>query len=189
MRYRLTEPLSLIFGGRYQNDSVRNAGNVASVPSGNSESWGAELEVQYQFDIGLRLYGAVVLLKTKLGDFSFQGCSGDNCDGNQYGEAPELKASFGGEYNHASGIFGSIATSYTGEIYQGIVNSDDLEVGSSFVVDARIGYDFGRYRVSAYANNLLDESYMTGIISPGGAYAFIGLERSEREKIVRNYST
>ena len=278
LRYRLTGPLSLIVGGRYQNDSVKNSGKVESVPAGgsnydldsdfdvflpkfglslnvtgnqtvaltasrgyrqgfaetlvgsnetvdvdpeyvwsyeiayrisaldnklllgsnlfyndytdqqvavvdpdfaplsntvnagNSESWGAELEAQYLFDFGLRLYGAVGLLKTQLGDFSFQGCSGDNCDGNQYGEAPELTASFGGEYNHASGAFGSIATSYTGEFYQGIVNSDDLEVGSSFVVDARIGYDFGWYRVSAYANNLLDENYMTGIISPNEAY-------------------
>ena len=292
LRYRLTGPLSLILGGRYQRDSVHNSGNVATVPAGgshydldsdfnvflpklglsmdvagnqtvavtasrgyrqgfaetlvgsdetidvdpeyvwsyeiayristlnskllaganlfyndytdqqvavvnpefaplsntvnagNSESWGAELEAQYIFDFGLRLYGAVGLLKTKLGDFSFEGCPQGNCDGNQYGEAPELTASFGGEYTHASGMFGSIATSYTGEFYSGIVNSGSLEVDSSFVVDARIGYDFGWYRASVYANNVFDEHYMTGIISPNEAYVgdprAMGIEVSTR---------
>ena len=81
-------------------------------------------------------------------------------------------------------MFGSIATSYTGEFYSGIVNSGSLEVDSSFVVDARIGYDFGWYRASVYANNVFDEHYMTGIISPNEAYVgdprAMGIEVSTR---------
>lgn len=278
LRYSLTERLSLLAGGRYQKDNVRNAGNVESIPAGgstydldsdfdvflpklglslnvtdnqtlaltanrgyrqgfsetlvgtseivdvdpeyvwsyeiayrvsalngklvlgtnvfyndytdqqvavvdsqfaplsntlnagDSSSWGTEVEAQYAFAFGLRLYGALGLLKTELGDFSSEACPNDSCDGNQYGEAPEMTASLGGDYKHASGVFGSISTSYTGEFYKGIINSKDLEVGSSFVVDAKIGYEFGQYRVSAYANNLLDENYMTGIIAPNEAY-------------------
>lgn len=138
--------------------------------AGDSSSWGAELEAQYGFEFGLRLYGSLGLLKTELGDFPFEDCPDQRCDGNQYGEAPEVTASFGGDYRHSSGVFGSIATSYTGEFYKGIINSDDLEVGSSVVVDAKIGYDFGLFQVSAYANNLLDENYLTGINSPNEAY-------------------
>ncbi|CAA0108751.1 Ferric-pseudobactin BN7/BN8 receptor [Halioglobus japonicus] len=138
--------------------------------AGDSESWGAELEAQYALGNGLSLYGAVGVLKTKLGDFPADVCDG-GCDGNQYSEAPEVTASLGGDYRHSSGFFASIATSYTGEFYRTIINSADTEVDSSFVVDVKLGYDFGHFRVSTYVNNVLDENYLTGINSENSAYA------------------
>ncbi|GAB3292096.1 TonB-dependent receptor [Parahaliea aestuarii] len=144
--------------------------------AGDSESWGAEIEAQLAFDNGLRIYGSLGLLETELGDFPAEDCSNGSCDGNQYSEAPEVTASLGGEYRHDSGFFASLAASYTDSFYRSVDNADDLEVDSSFVVDAKIGYDFGHFRVSAYANNVFDEEYLTGISNANSA--FIGDPRA-----------
>ncbi len=134
--------------------------------AGDSQSWGSEIEVQYFFGSGFNIYAALGLLKTELGDFPAIDCDDGSCDGNQYSEAPEVTASLGGEYRHSNGFFASVSSSYTDSFYKTINNQADLVVDSNFLVNAIVGWDFGHYRINAYANNLFDEEYLTGIVSP-----------------------
>ena len=76
-----------------------------------------------------------------------------------------VAAALGGAYQHSSGVFFSIATSYTGEFYKNVANSSDLEVGDVFLVDAKLGYHYRNMHFSMYLNNAFNENYLTGISS------------------------
>lgn len=149
---------------------------VNTLNAGDSTAYGLELESQYAFDNGIFLYSALGLVKTELGEFNSTDCAVGDCEGNSYSEAPELTASIGGEYKHQSGLFVSVAGSYTGSYFRNIDNSDDLKVDSYYLLNASLGYDFERFSVRVHGNNLFNEKYLTG--SPSPEQAYIGDERN-----------
>lgn len=157
-----------VFYNDYQDqqiavDSPEFPGFVYTDNAGDSESWGLELETQYNAGNGFTAYASLGLLKTELGDFDDVECDGGSCSGNEFSEAPEVTGALGGSYQHSSGLFISLATNYTGEFYRNIANGDDLEVDDVFLVDTMIGYQYHNYRVSLYVDNVFDEDYLTGI--------------------------
>ncbi|MEM1110657.1 MAG: TonB-dependent receptor [Pseudomonadota bacterium] len=130
--------------------------------AGDSSSYGAEVEMRYLFGNGLSIYAALGLIETELGDFPDPICDRGNCEGNEFTDAPPLTASLGGEYFHSNGFFASLAASYTDAFFQEIDNGANTEVDSNVLVNGMIGWQFKRFRVSAYVNNLFDEEYFTG---------------------------
>ncbi len=148
---------------------------------GKSHSYGAELEGKYNFGNGLKVFGAIGLLKTEFDDLEAPvlcAASGGNCQGNEFPEAPNLTLSFGGSYHHQSGLFAAFDASYTGDYYSStdVNNLQELEVESYLIVNAKVGYEFGQYTASIFAKNLFDEEYITGIES-GRTNASIGDSR------------
>lgn len=138
---------------------------------GESESYGAELEMQYMLSSEFSIYGALGLLETELGNFNDAQCPNENCAGNEYAEAPNITASLGGQYRHSSGFYASLSASYTGKSYaSSFNNSDSLELDDYILLNTKIGYDFEYVNVSAYVSNLLDEDYLTGLVSEDRAY-------------------
>ena len=133
--------------------------------AGDSEAYGFEFEGQYQFRNGIRAFASLGYLKTELGDFDDQSCTDGDCSGNSYSEAPELTAALGADYRHGSGFYANIATSYTDEFFWTIENEDSLIVDDVFLVNVKAGYDFSNYSVGVFVDNLLDEDYLTGILS------------------------
>lgn len=145
-----------------------------TVNAGQSESYGAEVEVQHAFDNGLSLYAALGLLHTELGNFDSVSCDGGSCEGLEYPQAPEVTASLGGLYKHASGFFASLSGSYTGDYFSkaygdNLTEAQALIIDDSVVFDTKIGYEFSQVTVSLYIDNLLDEDYLTGMYSPDEA--------------------
>jgi iron complex outermembrane recepter protein len=134
---------------------------------GESISYGAEIEGRYDFGNGLTMFGAVGLLKTEFKDFVSEACapSGGTCDGNEFPEAPHLTFSFGGTYKHASGFFGSASASYTGDYYtkNDVNNQSQFKIENFFLVNAKVGYEYQNMTLSLFADNLLDEQYITGL--------------------------
>ncbi|MEM1155939.1 MAG: TonB-dependent receptor, partial [Pseudomonadota bacterium] len=133
--------------------------------AGDSEAYGAEFEANVNFGYGFTAYAALGLLDTELGAIPSDDCPGGSCDGNAYPQAPEVTASLGGAYEHDSGFFASIATSYTDDYFQEIENEPGIEVDDVFLVNLVAGYEYRNYRVSVYANNVFDEDYLTSIFS------------------------
>lgn len=145
---------------------------------GEAHSYGAEIEGNYDFGNGFRVFGAVGLLKTEfdeLEDPILCAPSGGNCSGNEFPEAPNLTLSFGGSYRHHSGLLVALDANYTGDYYSttDVNNLQVFEIDSRFLVNAKLGYEFGQYTASIFAKNLFDEQYITGI-SPGITSASIG---------------
>ncbi|KQQ46109.1 TonB-dependent receptor [Rhizobium sp. Leaf311] len=164
-----------IFYYDYKNQQVplefdpRFPGQTISLNAAESHSYGAELDIRYSFDNGLELFGGLGLMKTKFdkGDFA----------GNEFPEAPSLTASFGGIYKHESGLFAGGDVSFTDGYYsKGDVNN--LRSLDSFtVLNANIGYEKDNFKITAFAQNLLDEEYLTSIAT-NGQTATVGEGRS-----------
>lgn len=148
--------------------------------AGRSESYGAELEGRYNFDIGLNVFASLGLLKTKILDFPDSACapSGGNCAGNQFPEAPQVTFAAGGVYQHDSGWFVSADGSYTGSYFSGgdINNTSTRKVDDFFVANAKVGYRLENLSASVYVKNVFDEKYLTSI-APSLMEATVGDSR------------
>ncbi|MDX2287930.1 MAG: TonB-dependent receptor [Hyphomicrobiaceae bacterium] len=144
---------------------------------GSSHSYGAEFEGNYDFGIGLKVFGAVGLLKTEFDELEDAVCapSGGSCKGNEYPEAPNLTVSVGGVYRHDSGAFAAVDANYTGDYYStgDINNLETFRVENRILVNAKVGYEFEKVTASIFAKNLFDEDYITGL-SPTATEASIG---------------
>jgi iron complex outermembrane recepter protein len=176
-----------LFYNKYSNQqiSVADADSLiydTTFNVGSSHSYGAELEGRYNFGNGLTVFGAVGLLKTEFDDFNRpEACFDGSCNGNVFPEAPQLTFSFGGTYKHASGFFTSASASYTGDYYtRGDVNNlSQLEIESHFLVNAKAGYEYQGVTIAVFADNLLDEEYLTGFSTQGASSsAFVPSEAS-----------
>lgn len=144
---------------------------------GESYSYGSEIEGRYDHGNGLTLFGSLGLLKTEISDLQGDVCasSGGNCGGNEFPEAPNVTAAFGGVYRHQQGYFVTSDVSYTGAYFSNgdINNTDAREVDGYFLANASIGYEIDNFRAQLFVRNLFDEEYITTIAS-GGTSASIG---------------
>lgn len=158
--------------------------------SGESTSYGAEIEGSYDFKNGLNVFASIGLLKTKIGDLKDNICasSGGNCKGNEYPGAPSLNVALGGVYKAQSGFFASINTDYTGSYYtyQDINNSSTYQLDSRFITNTSIGYEFNNIRASLYGKNIFDKEYLTSI-STSGSEGYIGDERTIGIEVLMRY--
>ncbi len=159
------------FYNRYRNQQISIIDPVYTplantVNAGNSWSIGAEFESRYAFDFGLNVFGSLGFLKTQFGDFDDAACtpSGGSCQGNAFPEAPSYTFSFGGDYQHRSGIFASAWGDYTSGYYaQGDINNNpDFEIDGRFLANARLGYATEHIQASLFVDNLFDKDYLTG---------------------------
>ncbi|WP_193174061.1 TonB-dependent receptor domain-containing protein [Nisaea nitritireducens] len=138
---------------------------------GDSYSYGAEIEGRYDHGNGLTLFGSLGLLKTEINDLQGDVCasSGGNCEGNEFPEAPNVTAAFGGVYRHQQGYFVTADMNYTGSYFSNgdINNTDGREIDGRFLANASIGYEIDNFRAQLFVRNLLDEDYITSISSSG----------------------
>lgn len=125
---------------------IRNADRV--------ETYGAELGARWLALPGLELFGEVGLLETEIEKYK-----GSEFQGNDLALAPNVTADFGFLYRHESGFELSADARYSGDYFSTIVNREDEEVGSYWVLNAQAGYTFGadgNVRIFGFVNNLLD---------------------------------
>lgn len=160
-----------IFYYDYKNQQVavedpRFPGTAVTENAGSSRAYGAELEARVNLDMGLQLFGSLGLLKTEFKDFS---TIDGNFDGNEFPEAPTVTGSLGGIYRHHSGFFAAADVSYTGEYYSAadIENTSLQQIDPYTLVNARFGYDTRYFTVTLFADNLLNDEYLTSISSYG----------------------
>jgi outer membrane receptor protein involved in Fe transport len=125
---------------------IRNADRV--------ETYGAELGVRWLALPGLELFGEVGLLETEIEKYS-----GSDFQGNDLALAPNVSADFGFIYRHESGFELSADARYSGDYFSTIVNLDEEEVDSYWVLNAQAGYTLGadgNLRIFGFVNNILD---------------------------------
>jgi iron complex outermembrane recepter protein len=157
-------------------DPLLSSGYSYTINAAQAYSYGAEFEARWNFDSGFEVFAGLGLLKTKFEDGVYNGAS---IAGNEFPEAPSLTASLGAIYKHESGWFAGGDVSFTDGYYsKGDVRNLPVTAVDSFtIVNAQLGYQTDNLTFTAYAKNLLDEKYLTGISSNGGS-ANIGDARS-----------
>lgn len=166
-----------VFYTNWTDQQVRILGSVGGLDdetlnAGSSELYGLEANAQITPVAGLDLFAALGLLKTEFRDFPFAATGPfQNLAGNSFTVAPELTASAGFSYEDLSGFFVSGTGAYTSSQFSDVENLEADETEDFLIVNARIGYRTGPFRISLFADNLFDERVATRVntarVDPG----------------------
>lgn len=147
--------------------------------AGDTVLYGLELSADYQATPNWNIYGSLGLLETDVREFVLAEEIEDNPDtpeneaqgeinlaGNDLEQSPAVSFTLGTSYRHDSGLFGSISLNYRSSAESDILNLGPEEllnglterVEPSALMNARVGYEIGNFRLTAFATNLLNEN-------------------------------
>lgn len=132
------------------------------VNAGQSEADGGEIEVRWRPTREWQLFATLGLIDTQFEDLV---TAGGDFSGNEFPEAPTVTFATGGLYKDPTGWFAGANLRYIDGYYSfgDLANTALREVDDYTVVDARIGYEWDRVKLTVFAKNLLDNDYLTGL--------------------------
>ena len=116
---------------------------------------GFEADLRWLPDDNWMLYATIGLLDTEFGDVKVPSLG--NLVGRSQAHAPDYTLAFGGSYDHPSGIFVRVDTSFRDDFYFDV--SHDEKSSSYELVNARMGYRSDTWSATLWARNLFDEEY------------------------------
>ncbi len=141
---------------------------------GHSQSYGFELDAEYQVTSRFRLFGALGLLQTEILDTD---ASNANLIGKEFTYAPNTSATISGRYVFDNGFDVGALANWRGSFYSDAANTPIDKVDGRFLVDAGIGYEIGSTRIALDVTNLFDEQYLNQsslalvLLNPDGTVA------------------
>jgi outer membrane receptor protein involved in Fe transport len=128
-------------------------------------TYGAEGGVEWTPAPGAEVYANVGLLKTRITNDP-----GSGIEDHELPRSPAFTSSFGGRYQHGSGIDLSLSARFTDAYYSSVINEPRGRTDPYAVADAQIGYTRSHTRIFLFANNLFNGGYAV-LISPGATPA------------------
>ena len=139
--------------------------------AGSSTVKGFELELSYQVDDEINLYGGLGYSKSEFEDFTITLPTGDrNLAGRSFADAPEWTANIGVNYQADNGIFANINANYIDDsvalvdpyIHGKKEGDDEFDPNNEArtLVNMRLGYQWDTFSVYLIGSNLLDEEYV-----------------------------
>ena len=152
-----------------------NAFDYNTVNAGKSHLYGGELEVQGRLNRMFDAYASAGYVRTKYDRFDLPAGSTStvNLAGSQFPYAPRWTLA-GGINGRAGAIVGNVNANYRSAVFTDVGTAQNqARVSGRTVVNARLGYDAGRWTVFAFARNLLDEDYLQ-YRTPDGLRGIVG---------------
>ncbi|KIU27656.1 TonB-dependent receptor [Sphingomonas melonis] len=152
-----------------------NAYDYNTVNAGKSHLYGGELEVQGRLNRVFDAYASAGYVRTKYDRFDLPAGSTStvNLAGSQFPYAPRWTLA-GGINGRAGAIVGNVNANYRSAVFADVGTAQNqARVSGRTVVNARLGYDAGRWTVFAFARNLLDEDYLQ-YRTPDGLRGIVG---------------
>jgi outer membrane receptor protein involved in Fe transport len=142
----------------------------------HARSFGAELELSWKPGSDLTLAMDAGTTDVTLRDFT-DPFTGESFAGNRAPAVPVYDLSVRADYAPVNGFFAGLELTANGRTYY--TEGEDLAFGQRAYVllEARIGYTSGRYRVTVYGENLADERYYSAI-TPGTGHGTPGAPRT-----------
>ncbi|MEM8984185.1 MAG: TonB-dependent receptor [Pseudomonadota bacterium] len=127
---------------------------------GASRLFGFEVEAFANVNEHLEVFANVGFTDT---EFTESAVSIDEIDlkGNEFAAAPPWTAGLGGRYTTDAGFFVNVRARYTDEAFSFVQNTPNITNDAYVVVDTLVGYENERFTVEVFANNLLDENYIS----------------------------
>ncbi|NOR37284.1 MAG: TonB-dependent receptor, partial [Woeseiaceae bacterium] len=154
-----------VFASRRKDQQVRtsfqlNPGDPTSfgfvpITVAEGDTLGFEADLRWLPNDNWMLYATIGLLDTEFGDVKAPSLG--NLVGRSQAHAPDYTLAFGGSYDHPSGIFVRVDTSFRDDFYFDV--SHDARSRSFELVNARIGYRSDTWSATLWARNLFDEEY------------------------------
>ncbi|MEM1113629.1 MAG: TonB-dependent receptor [Pseudomonadota bacterium] len=154
---------------------------------GKTSLYGLELSGDYAVTESLSFYGTLGLLETNIDEFIYNASTEPPIDleGNELDRSPQVSTTVGVTYRGESGLFGTASLNYRSSAESDIFNlgPDELgdglseEIGSSYLLNGQLGYQFGRFTATLFVINALDEDEpevinLAGPPRPGGEPSF-----------------
>ncbi|WP_216665332.1 TonB-dependent receptor [Pseudoruegeria sp. HB172150] len=133
--------------------------------AGKSESFGAELELDYAYNDRLNLFASAGLLHTEFTDFVLPSI---DYTGESFPGAPEQSLTLGYRWGADTGWFHGATVTHVGQ-FLSTLSQDSLPImnDSYTLVDLQAGYAWDQASLTVYANNVLDEGYFVNESGPG----------------------
>ncbi len=152
--------------------SYRETTNAAS-----SRAWGFEIEPNFQISERWSAFASIGYLDTEF--LKFDHASFGDLSGEAFPEAPKWTVGFGSRYEFENGIHIGADAKYTADYTArfGVAPLDDID--SRFIVNSQVGYRMEHWEITAFAENLFDERYITIVDRDATpVYAQLGPRRS-----------
>ena len=121
-----------------------------------AKAYGFEAQLQYAPVEGIFLFASVGYLQTSIDRFTAS-ANDAALRGNEFGRAPNLTLTFGGDWEVLRGLTIGLSGSFVGEQYSTDDNVPAERVDAYALVNGRIEYGVGKVRLFAFAQNLLDD--------------------------------
>lgn len=156
-----------VFYSEYENQQIRVRLDPADfstqriINAGSSEAWGFEIEPSFRVNDQFETFLSVGYAHTEFREFN-DTTYGD-LTGLPFPEAPEWTVGFGGRYSFLNGFYVGADAKYTSRQLSRLGNLPNDYLGSRWIVNAQAGYKADNWEINAFAENLLDEDYLTFI--------------------------
>ncbi len=129
--------------------------------AGESHLWGFEIESAIQPTDNLRIDVSIGHVNTKFDEFiAVLGEETIDFGGNEFGRAPEWTANLGMVYRLSSRWFAGGNISHVGSAF--VDEFNEIELDAYSLVNVKAGYESDGWSLYLFANNLLDNEYISG---------------------------
>lgn len=162
-----------LFHNHFINPQVYGAvvpGNRLSLQVFNQlrgRSYGAEFELDWQATQRVGINASLGLLETQI---SAANPARTEVEGNSFGQDPNLTASLGLNWQVTPHILLYGQTTYVGEAYNDFNNTPGSEIGDYTLTNVGATWQLGPAQLRLYANNLFNETGLTGRVTAAGAF-------------------
>jgi iron complex outermembrane receptor protein len=129
-------------------------------------SWGGELEISAKPVTGLRVRAALGYTRSEFREYD-DPFTGVSYRGKSTPFSPELTATLEARYSFR-GMFAQLNVVAYGETFYDEANTPEMREGPHAQIDARVGYERGRFTISAFCENAGDARYFTQKITYAG---------------------
>jgi outer membrane receptor protein involved in Fe transport len=158
-----------LFYNDYSNYQAMYNDRINNIDS--AHTYGLEVEATTWATDDLQLRGSIGLLRSEIDHY-------ETSEGNDLPSAPETNLSLGfTQYIGEHWSFGA-DTTYVGEYYSDLDNTEDYKAGDYVRTDARIEYVNGSLTIDGYVKNLTDETIIYQINGGRSVRASVGQTRT-----------
>lgn len=127
--------------------------------NGDARAHGLEASLGFRWSEALELHAALGLLDSEMRDTPETRAVSPNAIGRDVPHAPSWTLNFGASWNFPGGWFGRLDINASDAFYFDL--SHDQRSSKYQVVNLRLGKQWGRWALSAWGRNILDEDYAT----------------------------
>ena len=138
------QQIDVELNGDSRNTIIQNAGE--------SNLYGAELEVSAFVSAQLEVFSSVGFIKTEYEDGEFKG--------NEFANAPDMTATLGSVFRGFGGIFASIDGNYQSESFVDNDNTESRKLDDRTTFNAKVGFETYSWSAYVWVTNLTDEEYL-----------------------------
>lgn len=132
-----------------------------TVNAGKSHIYGFEIEAAHRISPAFDWYASVGHTQSKFDEFTVNVGTFTNLAGLEFAYAPRWTISGGFNARFLDGFSANVNASHRSAVFsEATVPQSITRLGARTLVNARVGYQFKNWNLSAFASNLLDERYM-----------------------------